>query len=99
MDGSVFAQAVGTLRQKCGDTNNQIRFHLFERYDLEESAEKVSYATLASDFGLTKTTVTNQLAAARREFRKILLDKLRETTASDEEFQNQARDLLGVEVR
>ena len=95
---TVFSQAVETLRKKCDETNNQIRFHLFEQYDLEESAEKVSYATLASEFGLTTTTVTNQLAAARREFRKILLDKLRETTASDEEFQNQARDLLGVEV-
>ena len=96
---NVFSQAVETLRNKSDDRNSQIRFSLFERYDLEESTEKVSYATLAREFGLTTTTVTNHLAAARREFRKILLDKLRETTVSDEEFQNQARDLLGIELR
>lgn len=95
---NVFIQAVETLRRKCAETHNQTRFHLFERYDLEESSEKVSYATLAKEFGLTTSTVTNQLAAARRDFRRILLDKLRETTASDQEFQNQARDLLGVKV-
>ena len=41
------------------------------------------------------TAVTNHLAFARREFRRILLEKLREITASDEEFRTEARTLLG----
>src|SRR5262245_12180959 len=81
---SLFLHAVDTLRQQCDETNNRVKFLLFERYDLEESTEKISYSSLATEFGLTTTAVTNQLAAARREFRKILLDKLRQTTASDE---------------
>jgi RNA polymerase sigma factor (sigma-70 family) len=96
---NLFLHAVERLRERCAETNNHIRFQLFERYDLEDSSEKVSYATLATEFGLTTSTVTNQLAAARRDFRKLLLDELRQTTATEAEFQMQARDLLGVDVK
>jgi len=37
-------------------------------------------------FGLNVSDVTNYLAAARREFRKIVLERLRELTATDESF-------------
>ena len=60
---------------------------------------KVSYASLANEFGLNTTDVTNYLAAARREFRKVVLEKLREITASEEEFHTEARALLGVEMK
>jgi len=96
---NLFLHAVDSLRERCDETNNRVRFQLFERYDLEESTEKVSYATLATEFGLTTSTVTNQLAAARRDFRKVLLEKLRQTTATDAEFQKLARELLGVDVK
>ena len=42
------------------------------------------------------TQVTNFLAFARREFRRIVLEKLREITASDREFREEASALLGV---
>jgi hypothetical protein len=87
------------MRVHCASSGNSIRFLLFEKYDLEGSSNTVSYSSLAAEFGLTSVTVTNQLAAARREFRKILLSKLRETTVSDDEFRNQARQLLGIEVK
>jgi len=41
--------------------------------------------------------VTNYLAFARREFRRIALEKLREMTASEEEYRREARALFGVE--
>ncbi len=40
--------------------------------------------------------MTNFLALARREFRRIVLEKLREITATDREFREEARSLLGV---
>jgi hypothetical protein len=43
--------------------------------------------------------VTNYLAAARREFRKEVLARLREMTATEAEFQNEARALLGVQLK
>ena len=71
------------------------QFRLFERYDLAETAAP-SYAELADEFGISSTTVTNYLAWARREFRRCVLDQLREITGSDEEFRREARSLLGI---
>jgi hypothetical protein len=33
---------------------------------------------------------------ARREFRRIVLEKLREITSTDREFREEAKSLLGV---
>jgi hypothetical protein len=54
---------------------------------------------LAQEFGLDPSVVNNYLAAARRNFRRIILEKLREITATEEEFRNEARSLLGVELK
>jgi RNA polymerase sigma factor (sigma-70 family) len=96
---SLFSLAVESLRLNYQESGNMVRFQLFEKYDLEDSPEKRSYASLAHEFGLTSTTVNNHLAAARRDFRKILLERLRQLTATDEEFRMQARELLGIETR
>jgi DNA-directed RNA polymerase specialized sigma24 family protein len=98
---SLLAIALETLRAKFEQDGRAINFKLFELYDLreEESATRVSYASLAKDFDLSVTDVTNHLAAARREFRKIVLEKLREITATEDEFRNEARALLGIDVK
>jgi DNA-directed RNA polymerase specialized sigma24 family protein len=98
---SLFGQAIEALRRHFAEKGNGVPFKLFERYDLreDESEPKVSYASLAKEFGLTATEVTNYLAAARREFRKVVLGKLRELTATDEEFRSEARALLGVKIK
>ena len=59
----------------------------------------MSYAQLATEFGLTSTDVTNYLALARREFRRCVLGQLREMTATDDEFRREARSLLGLELK
>lgn len=96
---SLFTLAIESLRHNYEQSDNDIRFRIFERYDLEDSPEKVSYSSLAEEFGLTVTTVNNQLAAARRDFRKTVIEKLRQLTATDDEFRTAARDLLGVDVK
>src|ERR1044072_7668097 len=85
----MFTLAVDAFRQRCEESGRMVHFQLFERYDLSD--EKVSYASLADDFGLDTATVNNYLAAARRDFRRIVLEKLREITATDEEFRTEAR--------
>ena len=96
----MFALSLEALRQHYEDKGKEIYYALFERYDLaDDGAASVSYASLAEEFGLSPQTVTNYLAAARRDFRRIVLEKLREITATEEEFQNEARSLLGVDVK
>jgi DNA-directed RNA polymerase specialized sigma24 family protein len=89
---SVFAAAVEELRGRTSD----LRFRLFARYDLVDAAERPTYGALADELGIAVTDVTNHLAAVRRELRTIVLETLRELTASDEEYRTEARALLGV---
>ena len=93
----MFTLAVDAFRRRCDETGRAVHFQLFERYDLND--DNVSYASLAAEFGLEQATVNNYLAAARRDFRRIVLEKLREITATDEEFRTEARSLLGVDVK
>ena len=90
----MFTLAVDAFRQRCEESGRSLHFQLFERYDLSD--DDVSYASLAKDFKLEQATVNNYLAAARRDFRRLVLEKLREITATDEEFRTEARSLLGV---
>ena len=47
-------------------------------YNFYDDDRDVSYASLAREFGLDTTTVNNYLAAARRDFRRIVLEKMRD---------------------
>ena len=94
---SVFALAVERLRDDSFTSGRDTHFQIFEAYDLEDD-RTVSYRELARRFNLAETTVTNYLASTRRQFRQIVLDTLREATASEQEFRAEARALLGVEL-
>jgi RNA polymerase sigma factor (sigma-70 family) len=96
---TLFALAVERLRAQCQSAGKQTHFALFERYDLGDSDSRPSYTALAEEFRIAVTDVTNYLAFARREFRRAVLAQLREMTGSDEEFQREARTLLGVDPK
>jgi DNA-directed RNA polymerase specialized sigma24 family protein len=98
---SLFSLALDNLRVECTTSGRTVHFRLFERYYLDETSEtgKLTYDQLAAEFNLPVTSVTNYLALMRREFRRIVLDKLRELTATDEEFRLEARSLLGVDLK
>jgi RNA polymerase sigma factor (sigma-70 family) len=95
---SLFALAVEELRKLCIARERERTFHLFEAYDLQGN-EKISYEQLAIEYGISVTDVTNALAWARREFRKIALERLRELCGSEEEFQREARAAFGWDAK
>jgi RNA polymerase sigma factor (sigma-70 family) len=96
---SLFSAAVEALRETCVSQEKQVYFSVFERYVLEPEAgaARPPYAALASELGISVTDVTNHLAWTRREFRRLVLDELREITATEEEFKSEARAVLGVD--
>ena len=95
---ALFADAVTALRESCVAAGKTTQFTVFERYDLDDdTGSRPTYATLASELGIPVTQVTNYLAFARRELRRLVLDRLRALCASDDEFRLEARELLGVE--
>ncbi len=94
---SLFSSAVEELRDVCKAREKQKAFQLFEAYDLSE--ENVSYAELAASFSLPLTEVNNQLAWARREFRRIALERLHAICDSEEEFAREAKMLFGISTK
>jgi len=102
---NLFSLAVEDLRRELEAKGQAVRFTLFARYDLDESEdpanpanpdERPTYAALGTPFGLNGVQVTNQLAAARRDLRRLVLERLREATGSEAEFRAEASSLLGV---
>jgi RNA polymerase sigma factor (sigma-70 family) len=91
---SLFAAAASQLHDACAARGRPQRYAMFEQYDLAaDEAERPTYADLARRFGVSATDVTNELAAARREFRRLVLAALRDQCSSDEEFEAESRVL------
>lgn len=91
---SLFSSAVAELQKLCESRGKQKVFAMFETYDLD-GEENVSYADLATRHGIPATDVNNQIAWARREFRRIAMEQLRALCGSDEEFARESKTLFG----
>ena len=96
---SLFGESVIELRTRLEAAGKQTQLAVFERYDLagDEVANRPTYQSLATEFGIPVTQVTNYLAAVRREFRRIVLDRLREISGTEREFRVESIELLGVD--
>jgi RNA polymerase sigma factor (sigma-70 family) len=95
---SLFSLSLERLRQECEERGKQIYFRLLEFYDVDEAGKELTYQQVGQRFELKTTDVTNYLAYARREFRRIVLEQLREMSGSEEEFRREARTLLGMDT-
>ena len=94
---ALFQRAVADLRSSAQASGRDTMFRVFELYDLvEPTGARPTYAELGRRLGLTPTTVTNHLAAMRRQLRQHVLDRLRDLTASDDEFRAEAQRLFGT---
>lgn len=96
---ALFSHAVEALHAECAANGKTVPWKVFHAYDIEgpDQDPKPSYGALAAEYGVPVTQVTNYLAAMRRRFRMLVLDRLRELSASDAEFRAEARDVLGVD--
>ncbi len=94
---SILEQSIAALQLDCEAKNRAAVFSVFERYDLTDEAERPTYDELARDFAVPVTTITNRLALARRELRRIALEKIVEITSGDEELRSETRAVFGEE--
>src|SRR5688572_4826911 len=92
--------SVADLKRHAESLGRPEMFEVFARYDLvDEGDTRPTYTAIASALNLTAATVTNHLAAMRRQFRKLVLERLRELTSSEEEWETEAARLLGHATR
>ena len=91
---ALLERSVADLKRHAEALGRPEMFEVFARYDLvDESETRPTYTAIASALNLTTATVTNHLAAMRRQFRKIVLDRLRDLTSSEEEWEAEAARL------
>jgi len=94
---SLVAIAIDSFRAACDEKGKQEHFRVFERW-YSGSRGEASYPAIAADFNLSVSNVMNRLTYARREFRAIVLETLRELTSSEQELRTEARIVLGIEL-
>lgn len=91
---SLFSSAVADLKELCVARDKPTAFSLFAAYDLSDEGDR-SYAQMAAENGISASDVTNQLAWARREFRRLAQERLRAICETDEEYHHESRSLFG----
>ncbi len=93
---ALLERSVADLKRFAADAGRPVMFEVFARYDLlDDTDTRPTYTQIARALNLTSATVTNHLAAMRRQFRTIVLERLRELTSSEAEWEAEAARLLG----
>ena len=93
---ALLERSVADLKRHAEEAGRPVMFDVFARYDLlDDGDERPTYAEIARALNLTTATVTNHLAAMRKQFRAIVLERLRELTSSEDEWEAEAARLLG----
>jgi len=95
---SLFTLAIEDLRSLCDQRRKTKAFAVFEEYDLD-GAQDISYDELAGKHAIPVSEVTNALAWARREFRRIATDRLREICGSEDEFEREMLSVFGKKAQ
>src|SRR3954447_10783059 len=91
---SLFSCAASRLREAYMARGRGDRFAVFEQYDLaSEGGDGPTSAGLARRVGRSPAEITNELPPARRDFRRVVLEVLREQCATDEEFEAESQAL------
>jgi RNA polymerase sigma factor (sigma-70 family) len=89
----MFGLAIEDLQHLCDESDRQVRFRIFAEYDLAE-AQRPDYNLLAQTHSLPVTTITNHLAWARRELRRLLEQRIASVTPDENERRREVRMLL-----
>jgi hypothetical protein len=90
----MFALGLDDLREFCQACAKTVQYAIFAQYDLADG-DRPGYAELAAQHGIPVTSVTNYLAWARRELRRLVLLRLSSVTSGDPECQAELRVLFG----
>ena len=88
----LFALALDDLRAHSEASGHDLRFRIFEAYDLA-GGERPSYSDLAARYDIAETSITNHLAWARRMLRGFVTDRLRGVTSGERELRQEMRRL------
>lgn len=88
---SILGDAMAALEAEMARRGQRDRFEAFRRY----YSEGPTYEKLAAELRIPVTDLTNRLYEARRRYRELVLERLRDGVGSDEDLAAEVRELLG----
>ena len=86
----ILALAIEDLREYSAATGKSTWFDIFEEYDMADEP-RPRYEDLALAHGIPATSVTNALAWARRELRRLALERIAAVSTSKDEMRAETR--------
>jgi RNA polymerase sigma-70 factor (ECF subfamily) len=91
----VVNQAVERVRERHCSRGGALPFEVYEAFALKARSERVSYAQLASTFGLTEAMVRKYLFTVREEIRGEIRTQLARSTSNPAELEREWNELFG----
>ncbi|MCA8925004.1 MAG: sigma-70 family RNA polymerase sigma factor [Planctomycetes bacterium] len=91
----LIARGTERARQEALAAGHEVRFKLFEAYDLAPAGTKPTYEDVGAPYGLGRTAVRNHLFAMREQVRNAIRAELRETVATNEQLEAEWNELFG----
>jgi RNA polymerase sigma-70 factor (ECF subfamily) len=91
--GIVIDRAFGRLRDECHDTRTAAVTEVLLPY-LTDSRDLPAYRVVAADLGLTEGAVKVAVHRLRQRFGAALRQEIAETVSSDEDVEEEMRDLI-----
>ena len=94
----LFQASVAALERETAGTSREIRFRVFLRHDITpgHDDERPTYRAIAEELSIPVTQVTNHLAWARRELRRLILERLAALAGSDAEVREETEMIFGT---
>lgn len=89
----IMSLALRDLEALASERGKQAAFAIFAAYDLA-AAERPGYEELAAQHQVPLTQVTNYLAWARRELRRLALERVAALSTNESEYRAEARRLF-----
>jgi hypothetical protein len=91
----VLVRAVERVRRRLLSEGKELKFKVFEAYDLVKEGEPPTYAAVAGRFGLEGSEVQHYLVDVREELRNEIRKELAETTAGPEGLEEEWNAFFG----
>lgn len=92
---TVLDDSLREMEHACHAAGQAVAYELFVMRDVNPPGDAdLSYDGLAKRFGIAVTDVTNFLFRARKELRRIVLNRVRDTVTTDEEAEAEMRELF-----
>jgi RNA polymerase sigma-70 factor (ECF subfamily) len=88
--------ALSILRKECVALGRPRQFQAFRARFLGGEARPASYREISLAMGISEKDVENLLASAKKRFRRIFLEEIRNATSSAGDAQQEVRELLEV---